>query len=39
MYDTIITIYRLCEEFLEAIVHRDDSQIRISTAELMTVLW
>ncbi len=37
MDDTIITIYCLCEEFLEAIGHRDDPQVRLSTAEVMTV--
>jgi hypothetical protein len=34
MDDTIITIYCLCEEFLEAIGHRDDPQVRLSTAEV-----
>jgi hypothetical protein len=34
--DTIITTYYLCEEFLEAIGHRDDPQVRLSTAEVMT---
>jgi hypothetical protein len=37
MDDTIITIYCLCEEFLEAIGHRDDPQVRLSTAEVMTM--
>jgi hypothetical protein len=37
MDDTIITIYCLCEEFLEAFGHRDDPQVRLSTAEVMTV--
>jgi hypothetical protein len=37
MDDTIITIYCLCEEFLEAIGHRDDPQVRLSTAEVMPV--
>ena len=37
MDDTIIPIYCLCEEFLEAIVQRDDPQGRLSTAEVMTV--
>ena len=36
MEDTIITTYYLCEEFLEAIGHRDDPQVRLSTAEVMT---
>jgi hypothetical protein len=35
--DTIITIYCLCDEFLKAINHRDDPQLRWSTAEVMTV--
>ena len=37
MADTIITIYCLCEEFSEAIGHRDDPQVRLSAAEVMTV--
>ena len=37
MDDTIITIYCLCDEFLKAIDHRDDPQVRLSTAEVMTV--
>ena len=37
MEDTIITIYCLCEDFLKAIGHRDDSQVRLSTAEVMTI--
>jgi len=37
MDDTIITIYCLCEEFLEAIGHRDNPQVRRSTAEMMSV--
>jgi hypothetical protein len=38
MDDTIITTYYLCEEFLEAIGHHDDpQQVRLSTAEVMSV--
>lgn len=37
MDDTITTIYYLCDEFLKAIRHRDDSQVHLSTAEVMTV--
>ena len=36
MEDAIITIYCLCEDFLKAVGHRDDSQVRLSTAEVMT---
>ena len=36
MEDTIITTYYLCEEFLKAVGHRDDPQVRLSTAEVMT---
>jgi len=35
--DTITTIYCLCDEFLKAINHKDDSQVRLTTAEVMTV--
>jgi hypothetical protein len=35
--DTIITTYYLCEEFLKATGHHDDPQVRLSTAEVMTV--
>ena len=35
MDDTIITTYYLCEEFLKAIGHTDDRQVRLSTAEVM----
>jgi hypothetical protein len=35
--DTITTIYCLCDEFLKAIDHQDDPQVRLSTAEVMTV--
>ena len=37
MEDTIITTYYLCEEFLNAIGHHDDQQVRLSTAEVMSV--
>ena len=37
MEDTIITTYYLCEEFLKAVGHRDDPQVRLSTAEVMSV--
>ncbi len=37
MEDTIITTYYLCEEFLKAIGHHDDPQVRLSTAEVMSV--
>ena len=37
MEDTIITTYYLCEEFLKATGHQDDPQVRLSTAEVMTV--
>lgn len=37
MEDTIITTYYLCEEFLKATGHRDDQQVRLSTAEVMSV--
>ncbi len=37
MDDTITTIYYLCDEFLKAIRHRDDSQAHLSTAEVITV--
>jgi hypothetical protein len=35
--DTITTIYYLCDEFLKAIRHRDDPQVHLSTAEVMTI--
>jgi Transposase DDE domain len=35
--DTITTIYCLCDDFLKAMCHRDDPQVRLSTAEVMTV--
>ncbi|CAN5684301.1 hypothetical protein BH24ACT21_BH24ACT21_12040 [soil metagenome] len=37
MEDTIVTTYYLCDEFLKAVGHRDDPQVRLSTAEVMTV--
>jgi hypothetical protein len=37
MDDTIITTYYLCDEFLKAIGHDDDQQVRLSTAEVMSV--
>lgn len=37
MNDIITTIYCLCDEFLKAIDHRDDPQVRLTTAEVMTV--
>jgi hypothetical protein len=35
--DTIITIYCLCDDFLKAIHRFDDPQVRLSTAEVMSV--
>lgn len=37
MDDTIITTYYLCDEFLKAVGHHDDQQVRLSTAEVMTI--
>ncbi len=37
MDDTITTIYCLCDEFLKATGHSDDSQALTSTAEVMTI--
>ncbi len=37
MDDTITAIYCLCDDFLKAIGHRDDLQVTMSTAEVMTV--
>ena len=37
MDDTITTTYYLCDEFLKAVGHRDDPQVRISTAEVTTI--
>jgi hypothetical protein len=36
MEDTILTTYYLLEEFLKATGHRDDPQVVLSTAEVMT---
>ncbi|MDQ3589031.1 MAG: hypothetical protein M3392_02115 [Actinomycetota bacterium] len=33
----VITTYYLCDEFLKAVGHRDDPQVRLSTAEVMTI--
>jgi hypothetical protein len=35
--DTITTIYCLCDEYLKAMRRFDDPQVRLSTAEVMTV--
>jgi Transposase DDE domain len=35
--DTITTIYCLCDDFLKAMRRFDDPQVRLSTAEVMTV--
>ena len=37
MNNTITTIYCLCDDFLKAMRHRDDPQVRLFTAEVMTV--
>lgn len=37
MEDTITTTYYLCDEFLKSTGHRDDPQVRLSSAEVMTV--
>ena len=37
MDDTITTIYCLCDDFLKAMRRFDDPQVRLSTAEVMTV--
>ena len=37
MDTAIVTIYCLCDDFLKAIRHRDDPQVRLSSAEVMTV--
>jgi hypothetical protein len=37
MDDTITTIYCLCDDFLKAMRHFDDPQVRLTTAEVMTV--
>jgi hypothetical protein len=35
--DTITTIYCLCDDFLKAMRHFDDPQVRLTTAEVMSV--
>ncbi|CAN5721017.1 hypothetical protein BH20ACT11_BH20ACT11_07100 [soil metagenome] len=37
MEDTIVTIYCLCDDLLQATGYRDDPQARLSSAEVMTV--
>lgn len=37
MQDTITTIYCLCDDFLQAMNHRDDPQTQVSSAEVMSV--
>jgi Transposase DDE domain len=37
MNEAITTIYCLCDDFLKAMRYRDDPQVRLSTAEVMTV--
>ena len=37
MEDTITTTYYLCDEFLKSVGHHDDPQVRLSTAEVMTI--
>lgn len=37
MDTTIVTIYCLCDDFLKAMDYRDDPQVRLSSAEVMTV--
>lgn len=37
MDDTITTIYCLCDDLLKAMGHRDDPQVHLSSAEVMTV--
>ncbi|MBA2691922.1 MAG: IS982 family transposase, partial [Rubrobacter sp.] len=37
MDDTITTIYCVCDEFSKAMGLRDDPQVRMTTAEVMTV--
>jgi hypothetical protein len=37
MDDTITTIYCLCDDFLNAVHPRDDPQVGLSTAEVMTI--
>ena len=37
MQDTIVTLYCLCDDFLQAMHYRDDPQARLSNAEVMLV--
>lgn len=37
MDDTITTIYCLCDDFLKTMGHRDDPQVRLFSAEVMTI--
>ena len=37
MQDTIVSAYCLCDDFLKAMDYRDDVQVKLSTAEVMTV--
>ena len=37
MQDTIVTIYCVCQDLLQALEHRDDPQARLSSAQVMTV--
>ena len=37
MQDTIVTIYCVCDDLLQALDHQDDHQTRYSSAEVMTV--
>lgn len=36
MQDEIITLYVICDEYLKAIGYRDDAQVQMTTAEVMT---
>jgi hypothetical protein len=37
MNEPVTTIYCLCEDLLRAILHLDDPQVRLSTAEVMAI--
>jgi hypothetical protein len=37
MQDTILTFYCVCDDFLKAMNHTDDPQVKLTTAEVMTV--
>lgn len=37
MQDTILTIYCVCDDFLKALDYRDDRQVKLTTAQAMTV--